>query len=55
MILIGIGGVIGFWLLFVVIIVFLLKILLIGVVGGLMLVWIVYKLLVDNYDYGDNF
>ncbi|AJI24618.1 TerC family protein [Priestia megaterium] len=53
-ILIGTGGAIGLRLLFAAIIVPLLKIPLIGAVGGLMLVWIAYKLLADNHDHGDN-
>ena len=53
-ILIGTGGAIGLRLLFAAIIVPLLKITLIGAVGGLMLVWIAYKLLADNHDHGDN-
>jgi YjbE family integral membrane protein len=53
-ILIGTGGAIGLRLLFAAIIVPLLKIPLIGAVGGLMLVWIAYKLLADNHDPGDN-
>ncbi len=48
-ILIGTGGAIGLRLLFAAIIVPLLKIPLIGAVGGLMLVWIAYKLLADNH------
>ncbi|PAK51910.1 TerC family protein [Priestia megaterium] len=53
-ILIGTGGAIGLRLLFAAIIVPLLKIPLIGAVGGLMLVWIAYKLLADNHDHSDN-
>lgn len=53
-ILIGTGGAIGLRLLFAAIIVPLLKIPLIGAVGGLMLVWIAYKLVADNHDHGDN-
>ncbi|NGY86775.1 TerC family protein [Bacillus megaterium] len=53
-ILIGTGGAIGLRLLFAAIIVPLLKIPLIGAVGGLMLVWIAYKLLADNHEHGDN-
>ncbi|MCM3020662.1 YjbE family integral membrane protein [Priestia megaterium] len=53
-ILIGTGGAIGLRLLFAAIIVPLLKIPLIGAVGGLMLIWIAYKLLADNHDHGDN-
>ncbi|MFS2172633.1 TerC family protein [Priestia megaterium] len=53
-ILIGTGGAIGLRLLFAAVIVPLLKIPLIGAVGGLMLVWIAYKLLADNHDHGDN-
>ncbi|MGR6339286.1 TerC family protein [Priestia megaterium] len=53
-ILIGTGGAIGLRLLFAAIIVPLLKIPLIGAVGGLMLVWIAYKLLADNHVHGDN-
>ncbi|WP_144644483.1 TerC family protein [Priestia megaterium] len=53
-ILIGTGGAIGLRLLFAAIIVPLLKIPLIGAVGGLMLVWIAYKLLADNHNHGDN-
>ncbi|TYR81460.1 TerC family protein [Priestia megaterium] len=53
-ILIGTGGAIGLRLLFAAIIVPLLKIPLIGAIGGIMLIWIAYKLLADESDHGSE-
>lgn len=52
-ILLGTAGAIGLRVVFAAVIVFLLKIPLIYAIGGLMLLWIAFKLLVDDSSHGD--
>jgi YjbE family integral membrane protein len=52
-ILLGTAGAIGLRVVFAAVIVFLLKIPLIYAIGGLMLLWIAFKLLVDDSGHGD--
>jgi YjbE family integral membrane protein len=52
-VLFGTAGAIGLRVLFAAVVVFLLKIPLIYAVGGLMLLWIAFKLLVDDGGHGD--
>jgi len=52
-VLLGTAGAIGLRVVFAAIIVFLLKIPLIYAIGGLMLLWIAFKLLVDDANHGE--